>query len=88
VEPDRLHGLLTTTAALDDKIQAYEPVSKKYIGRYPTIPGRWRGFYENLVDAVRRKGELAVKPEQSRDGIRVVELARDSNERGRTIPWS
>ena len=45
-----------------------------WVGQYPTIPGRWLGFYENLRDSVRGTAELAVKPEQSRDGIRLIEL--------------
>jgi hypothetical protein len=72
----------------DDKCQAYDPPSKTFVGRYPTIPGRWLGFYENLAEAVRGETEIAVKPEQSRDGIRTIELARLSHEKGTTIPFS
>lgn len=87
LEDPRLYGVLTTLDRFDET-QALEPKSQKYIGHYPTIPGRWRGFYENLADAVRGKRELAVKAEDSRDGLRVMELARESHETGRTVPWS
>lgn len=87
VEDPRLYGVLTTLERFDDT-QALEPKSQKYIGHYPTLPGYWRGFYENVADAVRGKAEIAVKAEDSRDGIRVMELARESHETGKTIPWS
>lgn len=82
-----MYGVLTTLERFDDT-QALEPKSQKYIGHYPTVPGHWRGFYENLADAVRGKADIAVNAEDSRDGIRVMELARESHETGRTIPWS
>ena len=86
-EDPRLYGVLTTLERFDDT-QALERKSQKYIGHFPTIPGRWRGFYENLADAARAKAELAVKAEDSRDGLRVMELARESHETGKTVPWS
>lgn len=88
VEPERLHGLLTTATSVDDKSQTYEPTSKKYVGRYPTVPGHWLGFYENLARAVRGTEDIAVRAEQSRDGIRTVELARLSHLRGETVLWA
>lgn len=88
VEEKTLHGLLTTYDEFDSQSQIYDPQRKKYIGRFPTITGRIRGYYENVVDAIRGKAELLVKPEQSRDAIRVIELARKSHETGMTIPWS
>lgn len=46
-----------------------------------------RGYYEDVVKAV-RGGEVVVDPRDSRDGIRIMELARVSNEKGETVPWS
>jgi predicted dehydrogenase len=87
-EDPTLYGTLTTLTELDRRSQTFDPKSKKYIGNYPTVPGRWRGFYENLADAVRGRAEIAVKAEDSRDGLRVMELARKSHETGTTLPWS
>ncbi|KAH6888505.1 oxidoreductase [Thelonectria olida] len=86
VEDASLHGLLTTYAEFD-KSQSYDSERKKYIGRYPTITGRIRGYYEDLVDAIRGKAPLQVEAQQSREGIRVMELARKSHETGATVPW-
>jgi predicted dehydrogenase len=87
IEDPRLYGILTTLERFDET-QAKDPRSQKYIGHFPTLPGYWRGFYENLADAVRGKGELAVAAEDSRDGLRVMELARESHELGKTLSWS
>lgn len=81
-------GILTTYKEFDAKVQKLDPETKKYTGRYPTITGRWVGVYENVADAINGKAELAVKASQSRDVIRLLELARESNEKGVTIAWS
>jgi len=88
VEDTALHGLLSTTHKFDSSCQSQEPLTKKYVGKYPTITGRYLGFYENLVDALEGRAELQVKPEQSRDGIRVIELARESHQQGTTVEWT
>jgi predicted dehydrogenase len=87
VEDASLHGLLTTYNEFD-KSQTYDVERKKYVGRYPTITGRIRGFYEDLVDAIRQKAPLQVQAQQSRDAIRVMELARESHDKGAAVPWS
>ncbi|KAH8656282.1 oxidoreductase [Ilyonectria robusta] len=87
VEDVSLHGLLTTYAEFD-KTQSYDSEHKKYVGRYPTITGRIRGYYEDVVDAIRGKGPLQVEAQQSREGIRIMELARQSHDTGATVPWS
>ncbi len=88
VEDNSLHGLLSTTHEFDGSCQSQDSSTGNYVGRYPTITGRYLGFYENLVDALHGRTELQVKPEQSRDGIRVIELARESNRTGSTVRWT
>jgi len=39
----------------------------------PTLPGRWRSYYENIAEVLRGKAELLVKPEQVRQVIAVLE---------------
>jgi predicted dehydrogenase len=87
-DEERLWGQLTTRECFDEDHQTYDEASKKWIGAYPTVTGYWRGLYENVVAAIRGEAELEVKPEQSRDGIRVMELARQSWMEGRKVPWS
>ncbi|KAF5987509.1 dehydrogenase [Fusarium bulbicola] len=88
VESDELRGILTTYEEFDGNVQKYDHAIKKYTGRYPSFAGRWMGLYENVADAINGKAELEVKPTQSRDGLRVIELARKSHQKGSTVPWS
>jgi len=88
VEYKSMQGVLSTYQEFDSKVQEWDPASQKYVGRYPTLPSRWLGLYENVADAINGKAELIVKPTQSRDVLRVIELARESHLKGATVPWS
>jgi scyllo-inositol 2-dehydrogenase (NADP+) len=54
-------------------------------GRVQTVAGRYQAYYQNVADAVRGRAEPAVKPEEARDAIRVIELAFQSSAERRTI---
>lgn len=85
-EPAEVYGTLTTYKEFN-KDQKFDEATKKYVGRVPTITGRWLGIYENLADAINGKAELEVKARQSRDAIRIIELARESHNSGATVAW-
>jgi scyllo-inositol 2-dehydrogenase (NADP+) len=55
---------------------------------YPTLAGSYPSYYTNVARALRGEEELAVKPEQARDVIRLIELAEQSNKEKRMIPVS
>ena len=55
------------------------------VRRVPTLRGDYRGFYENVRDAVEGKAELMVKPEQAWRTTRLIELARESSGQGRRL---
>ena len=57
-------------------------------GRVETMAGCYQAYYQNIVGAVAGRAELAVKPEEGRDTIRIIELAVQSNERRCTVPFS
>jgi predicted dehydrogenase len=80
-EPEDTFGLLTTKKQFH---QAQKEVGGKWIGTFPSLKGDYVGFYKDLVKAI-RGGEVAIKPEQSRDGIRIIELARQSADEGKTL---
>ncbi|SPQ18383.1 e7dee994-338e-460b-b76b-391a4ad60ef8 [Thermothielavioides terrestris] len=88
VEDEQIWGTLTTTTEFDATCQKFDEKSKKYIGKYPSLPGWYRGYYEKLVAAIRGKEEVFVKPETARDGLRIIELARESHAKGCTVAWS
>ena len=53
-----------------------------------SLPGNYKALYENLVLALRGDQELAVQPFQARNVIRIIELAMQSSEEKRTLPYS
>jgi predicted dehydrogenase len=88
VEDARIWGMLTTRTEFDAESQQFDEESKKYIGKYPSLPGWYRGYYENVAAAIRGREDIFVKPETARDGLRIIELARESHEKGCTVAWS
>lgn len=88
IEDSESYGVLTTTEEFDGKSQKQDEASGRFVGSYPSEKGDYVGFYTDLVAAIHGKGELKVKPEQSRDGIRIIELARESADKGVTVPFS
>jgi scyllo-inositol 2-dehydrogenase (NADP+) len=51
----------------------------------PTLPGRWRSFYDNLADALHSGAALAITAESSRAVMAVIEAARQSAQTGQAI---
>ncbi|KAG9251418.1 uncharacterized protein F5Z01DRAFT_279810 [Emericellopsis atlantica] len=86
-EPPGLEGTLTTYKEFDASFQTYQPETNKYSGQAPSLPGHWVGLYESLADAILGKGELQVKASEARDVLRIIELARESHEKGVTVAW-
>lgn len=54
-------------------------------GNIETLPGNYPAFYQNVYEAIRENKDLAVKPEQSRDVIRLIEACVESNQQRRAI---
>lgn len=50
-----------------------------YEGTVETIPGNYLGYYDNVYSVIRDGKELAVRPAQALDVIRVIEAAMASN---------
>ncbi len=51
----------------------------------PTLPGRWRSFYENVADALAGRAELAVTPQSVRRDIAVLDAAFQSAQSGEAV---
>ena len=75
VDPEENWGTLTTS----DGIVTSER-------RIPTARGDYRGFYENVRDAIKGCAPLAVTPEHCVNVIRVLELASESSRRRCAVP--
>lgn len=84
VETERTYGLLTTKEKFCEE-QTLDEKSGKWVGRFPSLKGSYEEFYVDLVKTIHGEKELVVKPEQSKDGIRIIELARESAAKGCTI---
>jgi scyllo-inositol 2-dehydrogenase (NADP+) len=54
-------------------------------GSIETIPGNYLLFYDQLFEAIRNGGKLPVKPEESRDVIKLIELCYESSKQKRAI---
>jgi predicted dehydrogenase len=76
--------MLTTSKKAHDSQQEKKG---KWVGTVPSLKGDYMGYYEDVAKAIRGEKELVVKPETSRDGIRIIELARESADSGRTLPF-
>jgi predicted dehydrogenase len=53
----------------------------------PTLPGDYRGFYENVRDALLCRAELAVTPQQALNVMQAITLAFESSKRRCTLKW-
>jgi len=51
----------------------------------PTIPGRWRNYYENIADVLLRGAPLAVTADSAADVIAVIDAARRSAATGEVV---
>jgi len=56
--------------------------------RVPTIQGNYTPFYANLYEAVRHGAPLAVKAEEARNGIRILELCLESHFSRKTVEFA
>jgi len=54
-------------------------------GTVETLPGNYSFYYQNIYEAIREEKPLAVKPEESMLGIRIIEAAMQSQVEKRTI---
>lgn len=78
-EPETSWGELTLAA---DPVNAPGMLERSKV---ETARGDYRGFYANVRDAINAAGALAVTPENGVRTIRLLELARESSEQGRTL---
>lgn len=76
-EPKELWGRLITEAG-----------GLNLDGQVETLAGCYQAFYRNIADAIGGRAELAVKPEEARNTIRIIELAIESSAQKRSVPFS
>lgn len=82
--PD-IYGQLTTRSQVHPE---QKDLGDLWAGKYPSERGNIGDYYQAVVKALRGEAEVAVKPEQARNGLRIFELARESADTGRTLPFN
>ncbi|MBP3964703.1 oxidoreductase [Paenibacillus lignilyticus] len=60
--------------------------SMHFEGVVETFHSSYKGYYDNIYKHITGQAELNVKPEEARNAIRLIELALQSSEEGRTLP--
>ena len=70
-EDEKFWGLLNTSAG-----------GLHTRGRVESLAGDYSAFYSNLSDAILKRAELAVKPDESLLGIKIIEAAFESSKAG------
>lgn len=51
----------------------------QYRGSIETLPGNYKAFYDNIYEVLKNKASLAVLPEESLAGIKIINRAFESN---------
>ncbi|MDQ1317889.1 MAG: hypothetical protein QG588_1544 [Candidatus Poribacteria bacterium] len=49
------------------------------------IPGNWKAYYQNISDVLNKGAELAVKPEEVRENMRLIDAIVASAEKGTSV---
>jgi scyllo-inositol 2-dehydrogenase (NADP+) len=75
-EPEENWGVLTIPAGKSFEQRRIPPAACDY-----------RDYYSNVRDAILGRVALAVTPEYALEVMRLLELARESSQKRRTIPW-
>jgi predicted dehydrogenase len=86
IEPEAYHGEIFTKKRSDDLQK--QDASGLWGGKITSEQGSYMDYYRDVVAAIRGEKEVVVKPEESKMGIRVIELAMESAEKGVTVQWS
>jgi predicted dehydrogenase len=73
-EPEEKWGILNTTSG-----------GLHFRGKIETLPGCYHEFYHSLYDTLVNGKELAVKPIESLNGIRIIRAAYESHEKHKEI---
>jgi scyllo-inositol 2-dehydrogenase (NADP+) len=62
-----------------------EKDNRQFREKYETLPGNYSAFYDNIFDCIAHGTELAVKPEEALDVIRIIAAVKKSSAQQKTI---
>lgn len=87
VEPEERWGTLNTKSKVNENQKVIKELwgGDVWTGKVKSERGSGADYYRDLALALRGKGPLVIDPRQSRDGLKIMELARESFDTGRTM---
>ncbi|MFN0159232.1 MAG: Gfo/Idh/MocA family oxidoreductase [Bacteroidota bacterium] len=50
-----------------------------------TLPGNYNAFYDNIAECILHGGELAAKPQEALNVMKIIEAAKRSNEMKKSV---
>jgi predicted dehydrogenase len=92
VDPQEAAMLRGDIKAAQEDPALYAQVSTETAGtlaemRLQTVRGDWTGYYRNIADALLDGADLAVKPEEARRGVVLLQAVEESIRSGRTVEF-
>lgn len=54
--------------------------------KYPSLPGNYGSYYENLYKTIRENSPLRERPEHGHNSVRLIELAFESSQQKKVLP--
>ncbi|HTE19933.1 MAG TPA: Gfo/Idh/MocA family oxidoreductase [Armatimonadota bacterium] len=92
VDPQEAAMLRGDIQAAQEDPATYARVATEVAGttaemRLQTVRGDWTAYYRNVADALLEGAELAVKPEEARRGVLLLETVQESVRTGRTVTF-
>lgn len=90
VDPQEAAMLRGDIRAAQEDPALYARVSTELAGtvaeiRLQTIRGDWTGYYRNIADTLLDGADLAVRPEEARRGVALLETIQESVRSGKTV---
>lgn len=91
MEPEVDWGTLTTVEQFDaaqskQQGRSWAGLRDLYCGKFKSLKGSYSDYYEDVVKAILGGGPLVITPKHARDGLRIIELGRESADQGKTLP--
>lgn len=58
---------------------------KNYREKVETLAGNYMGFYDNVVEVIQGKGQVAIPPQEALVTVKIIEATLQSHEEGKTV---
>jgi predicted dehydrogenase len=69
------------------KLYSDENDGLEFQGKVQAISGNYNAFYDNIFDVLKNSAELAVKPEEATEVLKILEACLESNRKRKAIAF-